>query len=122
MSLLPTAVSLRWMNSKPFKPSVVFGSKTILTLFVPLPVSIGGPMRFYNDPLSGLGITSKECHEVSVARQAAGETLGQLILASRGPAEAFSPADRRLLNDLAHQAGIAVPVDTRLPFSGELPA
>jgi signal transduction histidine kinase len=37
-----------------------------------------------------------------------GETLGQLLLAPRAPGEAFSPADRRLLDDLARQAGIAV--------------
>ncbi|HEX9438121.1 MAG TPA: GAF domain-containing sensor histidine kinase, partial [Roseiflexaceae bacterium] len=37
-----------------------------------------------------------------------GETSGQLLLAPRAPGEAFSPADRRLLDDLARQAGIAV--------------
>ena len=36
------------------------------------------------------------------------EPLGQLLLAPRDPAEAFSAADRRLLADLARQAGIAV--------------
>ena len=36
------------------------------------------------------------------------EPVGQLILAPRDPGESFSPADRRLLDDLARQAGIAV--------------
>jgi len=35
------------------------------------------------------------------------ETLGQLLLASRGPGESFTSADRRLLDDLARQAGTA---------------
>jgi len=37
-----------------------------------------------------------------------GETIGQLILGPRSPNETFTPGDRRLLDDLAHQAGIAV--------------
>ncbi len=36
-----------------------------------------------------------------------GETVGQLILAPRSPDTSFSPADRRLLDDLARQAGVA---------------
>ncbi len=36
-----------------------------------------------------------------------GETIGQLILAPRTPGETFTPAERRLLDDLAHQVGIA---------------
>ncbi|MBA2453547.1 MAG: GAF domain-containing sensor histidine kinase [Chloroflexia bacterium] len=35
------------------------------------------------------------------------EPVGELILAPRAPGETFSPADRRLLNDLTRQAGIA---------------
>ncbi len=35
------------------------------------------------------------------------ETVGQLVLAPRAPKEPFGPADRRLLDDLARQAGIA---------------
>lgn len=35
------------------------------------------------------------------------EVVGQLILATRSPGETFSPADRRLLDDLARQAGVA---------------
>src|SRR5439155_16108752 len=35
------------------------------------------------------------------------ETVGELVLAPRAPGEAFSAADRRLLEDLARQAGVA---------------
>ncbi len=35
------------------------------------------------------------------------DTIGQLLLASRSPGESFSSADRRLLGDLARQAGTA---------------
>jgi signal transduction histidine kinase len=37
-----------------------------------------------------------------------GATLGQLIVSARGAGELWSAAERRLLIDLAHQAGIAV--------------
>jgi signal transduction histidine kinase len=36
-----------------------------------------------------------------------GETIGQLLLGQRAPGERFTPADRRLLDDLARPAGIA---------------
>lgn len=35
------------------------------------------------------------------------EAIGQLILAPRTPGELFTPAERRLLTDIAHQAGVA---------------
>ncbi len=35
------------------------------------------------------------------------ETIGHLLLAPRSPGEAFTPTDRRLLDDFARQAGIA---------------
>ena len=35
------------------------------------------------------------------------ELVGQLILAPRAPKEAFTPRERRLLEDMAHQAGVA---------------
>jgi signal transduction histidine kinase len=38
----------------------------------------------------------------------AGETVGRLVLAPRAPGESFAPADRRLLEDLARQAEVAV--------------
>jgi signal transduction histidine kinase len=37
-----------------------------------------------------------------------GETVGELLVAPRGPGEEFSPLDRRLLDDLARQVGPAV--------------
>jgi len=37
-----------------------------------------------------------------------GTSVGELWLAPRAPREGFSPADRRLLDDLARQAGVAV--------------
>lgn len=36
------------------------------------------------------------------------QTIGQLLLGPRGPGEDFSSADRRLLDDLAREAGVAV--------------
>ena len=36
------------------------------------------------------------------------ETVGQLLVAPRAPGEAFTPAERRLLDDIALQAGVAV--------------
>jgi signal transduction histidine kinase len=36
------------------------------------------------------------------------ETVGQLLVAPRAPGEAFAPAERRLLDDIALQAGVAV--------------
>src|SRR5439155_15380408 len=35
------------------------------------------------------------------------EPIGQLRLSPRAPGEAFTAADRRLLEDIAHQAGVA---------------
>jgi signal transduction histidine kinase len=37
-----------------------------------------------------------------------GEVAGQLLLGARAPGESFSSADRRLLDDLAREAGVAV--------------
>ena len=37
-----------------------------------------------------------------------GQTVGEFILAPRGPGETFSLLDRRLLDDLAKQAGVAL--------------
>jgi signal transduction histidine kinase len=44
---------------------------------------------------------------VSLSLTYQNEIVGQLILAPRASDEAFSPADRRLLDDLARQAGVA---------------
>jgi signal transduction histidine kinase len=37
-----------------------------------------------------------------------GSVVGQLLVSPRAPGESFSPAERRLLTDLARQAGVAV--------------
>lgn len=47
-------------------------------------------------------------HHLIVPLTYQGEIMGELRLASRTPTESFSPADMRLLNDLARQAGSAV--------------
>jgi signal transduction histidine kinase len=46
--------------------------------------------------------------ETAVPLNYAGETVGQLLLSPRTPGEKFTPADRRLLEDLARQAEVAV--------------
>jgi signal transduction histidine kinase len=45
---------------------------------------------------------------VAVPLAYAGEPVGRLLLAPRGPDEPFSPADRRLLDDVARLAGLAL--------------
>src|SRR5207247_5603532 len=50
------------------------------------------------------------------------EPIGQFMLAPRAPNEPFTPADRQLLEDIAHQAGIAayaVRLTTDLQLSRE---
>jgi signal transduction histidine kinase len=46
--------------------------------------------------------------EINLPLRYAGETVGRLLLAPRAPGEKFSPADRRLLEDLSRQAEVAV--------------
>ena len=52
------------------------------------------------------GSPAKEALRLPLAYH--GEKIGELILAPRAPGEEFSSADRRLLDDLARQTGIAV--------------
>jgi signal transduction histidine kinase len=62
--------------------------------------------------LAGEDVVATTQHGESVAAAACfpmiyqDDTVGQLIVAPRGPGEAFSAADRRLLTDLARQAGV----------------
>lgn len=56
------------------------------------------PATSYGDPVD-------ETVEVALTYQA--ETVGRLVVGERGPGERFSPADLRLLHDLARQAGVA---------------
>lgn len=46
--------------------------------------------------------------ETAVPLNYAGETVGRLLLSPRTPGEKFTPADRRLMEDLARQAEVAV--------------
>ena len=46
-------------------------------------------------------------HELAMPLAYQHDTVGELRLAPRGPGEEFSPTDRRLLDDLARQAGVA---------------
>ena len=45
------------------------------------------------------------------------ETMGELVVSPRAPGEAFSAGDRRLLQDLARQAGVAAHAVLLLPTS-----
>lgn len=71
-------------------------------------------------PYAAIAIKRGEDFEVAAARGVptgeetalplsyGGEVVGRLLLAPRTPGEAFSPADRRLLDDLARNAEVAV--------------
>lgn len=52
------------------------------------------------------GVAGDELVRLPLLYQA--EPLGELLLAPRAPGEAFSAADKRLLTDLSHEAGVAV--------------
>jgi signal transduction histidine kinase len=56
-------------------------------------------------PAASVGTLAGEPLIVPLVYQA--ETMGQMRLAPRAPGEAFTPADRRLLDELARQAGLA---------------
>jgi len=60
------------------------------------------PSGEYRDIVArgGVGLIAPLTHQ--------GELVGALCLAPRSPGEVFSPADRRLLRDLANQSGAAV--------------
>ena len=55
---------------------------------------------------SGTAGTARSAIALPLVYQA--ETIGQLLVAPRAPGEAFSPAERRLLEDIALQAGAAL--------------
>ena len=55
---------------------------------------------------TGHGTPAEETLRLPLVYQ--GEEVGELLLSPRGPGEEFSASDRRLLDDLARQAGIAV--------------
>jgi signal transduction histidine kinase len=55
-----------------------------------------------------MGEPSDAAHQTALPLSYQGETVGRLLLAPRRGERALSRADRRLLDDLARQAGIAV--------------
>jgi signal transduction histidine kinase len=55
---------------------------------------------------SSSGKPVADCLQLQLFNQ--GESIGQLILGQRGPGESFGASDRRLFEDLARQAGVAV--------------
>ncbi len=57
-------------------------------------------------PVASHGTARGEAIHLPLVYQA--EQVGELVLAPRAPGESFTPADRRLLDDLARQAGVAV--------------
>jgi signal transduction histidine kinase/DNA-binding CsgD family transcriptional regulator len=57
-------------------------------------------------PAASYGSAGGDLVRLSLVYQ--NEAVGELVLAPRAPGESFTPGDRTLLEDLAHQAGIAV--------------
>jgi len=60
------------------------------------------------DSLQTVAVYGAACNEMSCFPLVyAGQTIGELKAASRAPNESFTPADKRLLSDLARQIGVA---------------
>lgn len=59
-----------------------------------------------NTPAAAAGIPTPNPLCLPLTYQ--GEQLGHLLLGARAPGESFTPAEQRLLNDLARQAGVAL--------------
>jgi signal transduction histidine kinase len=58
-------------------------------------------------PDTKLPVSRSPSLPVSVSLVYQGESVGQLLVAPRAPGETFTPAERRLLEDIALQAGVA---------------
>jgi signal transduction histidine kinase len=63
------------------------------------PISLSSPIIAYGNP-------QPDIIRLPLIYQS--ETIGQLVVAPRAPGEALSPMDRHLLENIAHQAGMAV--------------
>ena len=63
--------------------------------------------RGLGDKVNAHPVTVSPNHLVTFPLIYQSETLGHLLVAPRAPGEPFTPADRRLLEDLAHEAGAA---------------
>jgi signal transduction histidine kinase len=59
-------------------------------------------------PAASFGTSREGWDLVRLPLVAQHELVGELVLAQRAPGEAFTPADRRLLEDLSRQIGVAV--------------
>ena len=64
-------------------------------------------MRLSNETMIAHGALPPNTKPESFPLVYQGETIGQLEVAPRAADECFTPAERRLLTDIAHQAGIA---------------
>ncbi|HLB49859.1 MAG TPA: ATP-binding protein [Anaerolineales bacterium] len=64
-------------------------------------------MRLSNETMIAHGALPPNTKPESFPLVYQGETIGQLEVAPRAADESFTPAERRLLTDIAHQAGIA---------------
>lgn len=64
-------------------------------------------VRWKNDTLVAHGVLPAKTRPESFALRYQGETLGQLEAAPRAAGQAFTAAERRLLTDIAQQAGVA---------------
>ena len=73
-------------------------------------VAASSPNPFYYPPASGSHPEPAKDHEAAGERLPLvyqGELIGQLIFSPRAPSESFTPAERRLLGDIANQASVA---------------
>jgi len=65
----------------------------------------GGPAA--GDPHVVAAYGQHNSQAISLPLHYQSECVGELWVAPRGPGESFTPAEQRLLNDIAHQAGVA---------------
>ena len=64
------------------------------------------PATTDSSPIIAYGQPQPDVNRLPLIYQS--ETIGQLLVAPRAPGEALSPMDRHLLENIAHQAGMAV--------------
>jgi signal transduction histidine kinase len=64
-------------------------------------------IRLLNETIIAHGVLPPNIQLESFPLMYQGEPIGQLEIAPRAADEAFTPAERRLLTDIAHQAGVA---------------
>jgi two-component system, NarL family, sensor kinase len=69
-------------------------------------VALGSPDAGEPRIAAAYGLPASQALRLPLTYQS--ERVGDLIIAPRGPGETFTPAEQRLLGDIAHQAGVAV--------------